>query len=227
MRVGLLLGVTLAAVLTACGAAAVATAADTGWPSFGNDAGNSKYSPLAEIDADNFDRVRVVWTWESVDTQIPNLPDSIRPRSFKAIPVVIDGRMYVSTPLGQVAAIDAASGKPLWSYDPQSWEAGRAGEHGVSPPRSGDLAQGKEATSDDGHPRPAPDLARRHNRQARPRLRESRRTGDDQGSGPQGPRVANDPQLAAGDLSRHRDRGFDRGRHRHTSRGAAGLRARL
>ncbi|MCY3969506.1 MAG: PQQ-binding-like beta-propeller repeat protein [Acidobacteria bacterium] len=121
-------------LLSCCAAplllAAVATAADTDWPNYGNDAGNSKYSPLAQIDADNFDRVRVVWTWESVDTQIPNLPDSIRLRSFKAIPVVIDGRMYVSTALGQVAAIDAASGKPLWSYDPQSWEAGRPANMG-------------------------------------------------------------------------------------------------
>ena len=121
-------------LLSSCAApllvAAVATAADTDWPHFGNDAGNSKYSPLAQIDADNFDRLEVVWAWESVDTEIPNLPDSIRPRSFKAIPVVIDGRMYVSTPLGQVAAIDAASGKPLWSYDPQSWEAGRPANMG-------------------------------------------------------------------------------------------------
>ncbi|MXZ37431.1 MAG: hypothetical protein F4230_14235 [Holophagales bacterium] len=32
---------------------AAATAADTDWPNYGNDAGNSKYSPLAQIDATN------------------------------------------------------------------------------------------------------------------------------------------------------------------------------
>ena len=72
----------------------------------------------------------MVWTWESVDGQIPDLPESVRPGPLKATPVVIDGRMYVSTALGQVAAIDAVSGEPLWHYDPQSWEAGRPANMG-------------------------------------------------------------------------------------------------
>ncbi len=105
--------------------AAASAAQSTDWPNFGNNPSNAKYSTLDQIDAHNFDRVEVVWTWESVDGQIPNLPEAIRLGSFKAVPVVIDGRMYVSTSLGQVAAIDAVSGKPLWHYDPQSWEAGR------------------------------------------------------------------------------------------------------
>ncbi len=110
--------------------AAVATPADTDWPHFGNDAGNTKYSPLDQIDADNFDRVEVVWTWDSVDGQLKDLPSAVRPGPFRPIPVVIDGRMYVSTALGQVAAIDATSGEQLWSYDPQSWEAGRPANMG-------------------------------------------------------------------------------------------------
>ncbi len=112
--------------------AAASAAQSTDWPNFGNNPGNAKYSPLDQIDAGNFDPLEVAWTWESVDGQIPNLPEAIRLGSFKfkAVPVVIDGRMYVSTPLGQVAAIDATSGKPLWSYDPQSWEAGRPANEG-------------------------------------------------------------------------------------------------
>ena len=42
------------------------------------------------------------------------MPTRVRLGPFKAVPVVIDGRMYVSSALGQVAAIDGASGEPLW-----------------------------------------------------------------------------------------------------------------
>lgn len=147
--------VTIAATLLF---AAVGAGESVDWPRFGNDGGNSKYSPLDQIDAGNFDQVEVVWTWESVDARLTErleaarkgdveaadredafavilageagLPTRVRPGPFKAVPVVIDGRMYVSTALGQVAAIDAASGEPLWSYDPQSWEAGRPANMG-------------------------------------------------------------------------------------------------
>ena len=104
---------------------AAASAENVDWPHFGNDGGNTKYSALDQIDADNFDRVEVAWTWESPDGELRDLPAVVRPGPFKAIPVVVDGRMYVSTALGQVAAIDAVTGESLWSYDPQSWEAGR------------------------------------------------------------------------------------------------------
>ncbi len=118
--------VTTPLALLLLGSAAVASAPpDADWPNFGNDRGNTKYSPLDQIDRDNFDTLEVAWTWTSVDEALENLPRGVRPGAFKPIPVVIDGHMYVSTALGQVAAIDAKTGAPLWSYDPQSWEAGR------------------------------------------------------------------------------------------------------
>ncbi|MEE2775757.1 MAG: PQQ-binding-like beta-propeller repeat protein [Acidobacteriota bacterium] len=97
------------------------------WPRFGNDPGNSKYSPLDQIDATNFERVTVAWTWESVDSQMTedDLPRGVRAGQFKAIPIVIGGRMFVPTALGQVAAVDAATGETLWSFDSKSYEAGR------------------------------------------------------------------------------------------------------
>ncbi len=147
--------ITIAATLLL---AAASAGESVDWPRFGNDGGNSKYSPLDQIDADNFDQVEVVWTWESVDARLTKrleaaqkggveaadredafaviaageagLPTRVRPGPFKAVPVVIDGRMYVSTALGQVAAIDAVSGEPLWRHDPQSWEAGRPANMG-------------------------------------------------------------------------------------------------
>ena len=36
-------------------------AVDGEWPSYGGDLGSTKYSPLAQIDASNFDALRLVW----------------------------------------------------------------------------------------------------------------------------------------------------------------------
>ncbi|MDX1382961.1 MAG: PQQ-binding-like beta-propeller repeat protein, partial [Thermoanaerobaculia bacterium] len=111
----------LAAVLLA---AVPAAAQNVDWPAFGNDPGNSKYSTLDQIGAANFADVRVAWTWESIDKDL-ELPSRVRPGQFKPVPVVVDGRMYLPTSVGQVVALDAGSGELLWSFNPESWQAGR------------------------------------------------------------------------------------------------------
>ena len=114
------------AALALCGlAATVAAGQNSDWPGFGNDPGNSKYSPLEQIDASNFDRVEVAWTWTSVDDQLGELPRNVRPGQFKPVPIVIGGRMFLPTSMGQVAAVDAATGETLWSFNPESYDAGR------------------------------------------------------------------------------------------------------
>src|SRR5690606_34320155 len=42
-----------------------------------------------------------------------------KPTSFEATPVVDSGTMYVGTPLGRVIALDAATGRELWIFDPE------------------------------------------------------------------------------------------------------------
>ncbi len=100
------------------------TGASGDWPAFGGDPGNSKYSTLDQIDRDNFQDVEIVWRWRSIaaDTEVPS---TVRRGEFKAIPLEVGGRIYVSTSLSQVAAIDAGNGETLWTYDPTSWRAGR------------------------------------------------------------------------------------------------------
>ncbi len=100
------------------------TGASGDWPAFGGDPGNSKYSTLDQIDRGNFQDVEVVWRWRSVaaDTEVPS---TVRRGEFKAIPLEVGGRIYVSTSLSQVAAIDAGNGETLWTYNPESWRAGR------------------------------------------------------------------------------------------------------
>ncbi len=100
------------------------TGASDDWPTFGGDPGNSKYSTLDEIDRDNFQDVEIAWRWRSIaaDTEVP---DNVRRGQFKTIPIEVGGRVFVATSLSQVAAIDAGSSETIWTYDPESWRAGR------------------------------------------------------------------------------------------------------
>ena len=43
---------------------------------------------------------------------------------------MIGGVLYVSTSLSQVAALDAATGKALWIYDPETWKNGMPSNNG-------------------------------------------------------------------------------------------------
>ena len=80
--------------------------ADSGsWPSYGRDYSNRRYSPLRQITSANAGSLTLAWKYE---TGIP--------RSFETSPVVVDGVMYLSTPLNHVVALDAATGQKKWEY---------------------------------------------------------------------------------------------------------------
>ena len=94
------------------------------WKYYGGDAGSSKYTPLSQIDADNAKSLEIAWTWDSPDNALAGATRE-RAGSFKATPIMVGGVVYTSTGFSQVAAIDAASGKTLWTFDPKAYNSGR------------------------------------------------------------------------------------------------------
>jgi quinoprotein glucose dehydrogenase len=112
-----------AALLCATAGAAELPRGD--WPYYGGDAGSSKYSPLAQIDARTVKRLEVAWTWNSPDDALVGAATRERPGFFKPTPLMIDGVLYTSTAFSQVAAIDAGTGATLWVFDPKAYTAGR------------------------------------------------------------------------------------------------------
>ena len=98
-------------------AAAQAQATDVDWPYYGGDAGAQRYSPLLQISPDNVTRLKVAWVYHTGD--ISNGGKDVSKSGFENTPIVVDGRMYISTPFCRVIALDPASGRELWSYDPQ------------------------------------------------------------------------------------------------------------
>jgi quinoprotein glucose dehydrogenase len=95
------------------------------WPAYGGANLGDKYSPLAQIDRSNVARLKVAWTWESPDQDILKANPGMPPGEFQATPIMLDGVLYTSTAMCQVAAIDALSGKTLWVYDPGNWRRRR------------------------------------------------------------------------------------------------------
>ena len=96
----------------------------TEWPSYGGDKASSKYSPLAQVNAGNFHRLRIAWTWRSADQEVVRANPSLRTWVWESTPLMVGGVLYVSTSLSQVAAIDAATGRTRWVYDPETWKNG-------------------------------------------------------------------------------------------------------
>ncbi|KQT09813.1 pyrrolo-quinoline quinone [Methylobacterium sp. Leaf399] len=75
------------------------------WPMFGRDHTNRHYSPLTAIDRTNVARLRPAWIFQTGITGY-----------FQAEPVVVDGVLYVSTTQNHVAALEAGTGRVLWTY---------------------------------------------------------------------------------------------------------------
>ena len=92
---------------------------DGEWHAIGRDAANSKYSPLDQVTAENFTDLEIAWRWTSLSNAVAEADNRIRPSQFKSVPLMAGGLVYVSTALGQVAALDAGTGEPVWTYDPQ------------------------------------------------------------------------------------------------------------
>jgi quinoprotein glucose dehydrogenase len=102
----------------------------TEWLSYGGDKASSKYSPLAQIGGDNFNRLKVAWTWRSAEEAITKANPKLKTWVWESTPLMVGGILYVSTSLSQVAAIDAATGKPRWVYDPETWKNGSPSNNG-------------------------------------------------------------------------------------------------
>src|SRR5687767_13988563 len=90
---------------------------DAQWQWYGGDAGGTRRSSQARITRDNVERLEIAWTYRTGD--VGAMLVQARKMSFEATPILIDETLYLSTPTNIVVAIEAATGKPRWRYDPK------------------------------------------------------------------------------------------------------------
>lgn len=120
MRAPVLVILLATLALPAPPAAAQATPDRSDWRSYGADLANSRYSPLDQVTADNFNRLEVAWRFRT---------DALGPRpevNLQVTPLMVDGIVYAVGGTRRAAfALDAATGELLWMH---SINEGRRGE---------------------------------------------------------------------------------------------------
>ena len=93
-----------------------AHSADGDWPTFGNDPGGSQYSHLAQIHRSNVSQLQQAWAYQSSDLQ--HFAVEGRPYALQSVPIHVNETLYFCTSFNRVIALDPASGKPRWVFDP-------------------------------------------------------------------------------------------------------------
>jgi quinohemoprotein ethanol dehydrogenase len=83
------------------------------WLTTGGNQNMQHYSPLDKINRENVKDLGYAWEYDA-STYIGNVP-----RGLEATPIVVDGIMYTSGAWGAVYALDAKTGKELWTYKPK------------------------------------------------------------------------------------------------------------
>jgi len=77
------------------------------WLTTGRDAGKTHYSPLDRINRETAPRLGFAWELKTGTN-----------RGMEATPIVVDGVMYTSGAAGRVYAVEAATGRLLWQFEP-------------------------------------------------------------------------------------------------------------
>src|SRR4249919_2080940 len=110
--------------LAACAAtclllSALARADDgKGWGYFGGTSGGTRYSAARQIDKTNVAGLEVAWRYSTGEMKRRG-PDLIANSSTQTTPILVDGSLVFCTPFNRIVALDPASGRERWTYDPQ------------------------------------------------------------------------------------------------------------
>ena len=97
------------------------------WPTYGGDLGHTRYAPLDQIDASNFNTLEVAWRFK---------PDNLGPRpefQFESTPLMVKGVVYSTAGSRRaVVALDAGTGEMLWMHSENEGARGAAAPRQLS-----------------------------------------------------------------------------------------------
>ena len=110
------------------------------WRTYGGDLGNTKYAPLDQVTAANFNSLEVAWRFKT---------DSLGPRpefQFEGTPLMVNGVVYTTAGTRRaVVALDAGTGEQLWMHSEQEGPRGAAAPRQLSGRGLAYWSDGKEA----------------------------------------------------------------------------------
>ena len=93
--------------IPAVDAAMILAAENTGWRTHGGSYSEQRHSPLSTVNGENVSELGLAWSYD-LDSS----------RGIEATPIVHDGILYVTSTYNVVHAMDARTGAPIWTHDP-------------------------------------------------------------------------------------------------------------
>jgi quinoprotein glucose dehydrogenase len=85
------------------------------WHYYGRTPYGQRYSPLKQITPENVGTLQVAWQYQTGDVK---LPDDIGETTYQVTPLKVRDTLYLCTPHNWAIALDAATGKEKWKFDP-------------------------------------------------------------------------------------------------------------
>lgn len=80
------------------------------WRQYGGGPANTHYSSLRQINRENVKQLAVAWTYDT--------GDAFDGSEMQCNPIIVNDTLYATSPRLRVFALDAATGKERWSFDP-------------------------------------------------------------------------------------------------------------
>src|ERR1700740_1955642 len=87
---------------------------DGSWSAYGGDSGGTRYSSLRQINRENVSKLQVAWTYRT--GALAHDPDLDKKAAFEATPILVDGKLFLSTPHDHVIALNPETGAKLWEF---------------------------------------------------------------------------------------------------------------
>lgn len=84
----------------------------TDWRESGNDAGRMRHARLTQLNKTTVKNLKPAWEFKTGDAG--------NGTTIECTPIVVGGVMYLTTVKLRIVALEAATGKPIWSFDPKS-----------------------------------------------------------------------------------------------------------
>ena len=94
------------------------TTTNMDWSVYRGDPKGNQYAPLAQVHAANVHKLAPVWEYHTGDAS--------QRSTMHVNPIVVKGVMYITTPSLKAVALDASTGREIWSFDPSKYNEGNA-----------------------------------------------------------------------------------------------------
>ncbi|MCS5545119.1 MAG: PQQ-binding-like beta-propeller repeat protein, partial [Gammaproteobacteria bacterium] len=100
------------------------------WPHYSSDQYASRYLDTDKLTETNFSNLTLAWRWTSPTENLLAANSDLEAFWNESTPIMINGVLFVSSQFNHIVAINAETGQAIWTFDPQSYQAGRPPNHG-------------------------------------------------------------------------------------------------